>query len=177
MEPHKLNDQWSLYYQQIEGEEIKNYQSTIHLIDKFDTIEKFWSLFSHVVNPLDLNCKCQIQIFRKNIRALWEDEANAQGGRFFLGSDRANINAFWQKAVILLIGENLNEIIQGITVSSRESAQKFLISFWTSSSPNPEELEKIANELGSTIELPKNFELFYQSHSNKNYHMRFRIKK
>ena len=59
----------------------QNYEDMLEHIGTFDTVERFWSLYSHIKRPSDLP-SVNLSVFRKGIKPLWEDEANKKGGKF-----------------------------------------------------------------------------------------------
>ena len=161
MDNHRLQDIWSIYYQEDNAQD--DWETSIHRIGQFNSIESFWPLFSHILPPSKIVQSGQLQVFRKNIRGVWEDPENRDGGRFFISFRQDFNDIIWQKVVLLLIGEQLPEEIHGIILSIKNIPnvdQFFILSLWVPKQYPPQRIEEIKRELSDKLGIQiKKFQL------------------
>ena len=60
------------------------YESQVKKIAEFDTIEDFWAVYQHIKKPDNCKQGIEIQLFKENIKPMWEDEFNKNGGKLSL---------------------------------------------------------------------------------------------
>jgi translation initiation factor 4E len=127
---HPLHSSWTFYYFQRpppNAQEIP-YEDSIHKIGKFSTCEDFWSFYSHLVRPDQLNHTIALHLFRNDSRAMWEDPENRHGGSFRLRFAKGQVALAWEKIILNLIGEQLPADVVGAVVSPR--AKMDLLYLW-----------------------------------------------
>jgi translation initiation factor 4E len=76
---HPLETAWTLYYQGLQSD-AADYSLTIHKIGQFNTVEDFWSYFSHLKRVAEIADPMEYHLFREDIRGMWEDEVNRTAG-------------------------------------------------------------------------------------------------
>jgi len=82
---HPLESEWTFWYdrrptaaaKRIRGER-DQYESNLRPIGSFGTIEEFWRFYNHMVKPTRMEVNANYHLFKKGIKPLWEDTANAQ---------------------------------------------------------------------------------------------------
>lgn len=97
---HPLQNSWTLWY--YEPDHKKNWEENQHLVSTFNTVEDFWSLFSHIKQPSELKSGADYSLFKEGIRPMWEDKANKEGGRWVLclaQRFRNDLDRYWIDAV------------------------------------------------------------------------------
>lgn len=62
----------------------QNYDQNLKIVASFDTVQSFWSVYTHLVRPNDLTGHCDLHVFKSGIKPLWEDPANRDGGMWKL---------------------------------------------------------------------------------------------
>ena len=86
--------------------------------------------------------KCMLFIMKNNIKPIWEDPNNCQGGCFSYKIPSDNVNNIWKSLVYSIIGKSLTnniellESINGISISPKKNF--CIIKIWIS---NVEELK------------------------------------
>ena len=130
MTDHLLKNSWNLYYWP------NNEWDNIQNICTVDTIENFWKWMNNLPGPNSVKGRKNFAFFRNNIRPVWEDPANIEGGKWnwCYALDQHVTDKHWMECMLFLIGENLPyaaEIV-GITVQTRPSGDR--MSLWTRSS-------------------------------------------
>ncbi|OHS93167.1 Eukaryotic translation initiation factor NCBP [Tritrichomonas foetus] len=166
MESHPLNSPWTLYYQKQNLGDAKNedYASSIHKIGKFDSVEDFWSYYSHLKRPNEINENIEFHIFRNDIRGMWEDEENRSGGKWILFLKKEFSPQLWEKSVLSLIGELIHEDVLGAVIAIREDTD--ILSFWTRHGRNQgdQSLIVVADSISKALDLPISTQLKFKQH-------------
>lgn len=98
-----------------------NYDSNLRLVGTFNTVEKYWSYYSHMCRPQDLNGHADIHLFKDGIRPLWEDDANKNGGKWIVRLKKGLANRCWENLILAILGEQfmVGEEICGAVISVR----------------------------------------------------------
>lgn len=98
---HPLQEQWTLWY--LENDRTKSWEDMQNKVTSFDTVEGFWSIYNHIVTPSTLGEGNDYSLFKKNIRPMWEDESNKNGGRWILNFSkqqrRIDLDDMWLDSV------------------------------------------------------------------------------
>lgn len=50
----------------------QNYDQNLKIVATFDTIQSFWSVYTHLVRPNDLTGHSDLHVFKSGIKPLWE---------------------------------------------------------------------------------------------------------
>jgi translation initiation factor 4E len=161
--PHVLQSPWTLYFQQTneDNKSKETYASTIHKIAKFSTVEQFWNIFSHLKRPSELEKATELHLFRNDIRGMWEDGENLNGGKWFICLKKEFSSQLWELCVLAMIGEQMHPDILGAVVSVRNSD---ILSLWNRPVSNNDLLLTIADSIISALSLPDGTILRYKRH-------------
>jgi translation initiation factor 4E len=81
-----------------------------------------------LLRPDDVDPSISFHLFRNDSRAVWEDDDNQDGGHFQIRADQAEIQVFWEKTLLNLIGEQFPPAVCGAVVSVRRG--QFSIQLW-----------------------------------------------
>lgn len=49
-----------------------NYDQNLKIVATFDTVQKFWAVYTHLVRPNELTRHSDLHIFKSGIKPLWE---------------------------------------------------------------------------------------------------------
>ena len=137
METNELNYSWTFWVDKpdltISDE---NWEQFLIKIERFDSVEKFWSIFNNFLLPSEFQVGMNIHLFKSNIEPKWEDVNNLKGGKWMITIPKqtdSSINKLWEKTVVTLIcgtkSESIVENINGVVLSVRKNLIK--ISLWT----------------------------------------------
>jgi hypothetical protein len=117
---YKLSNKWNFY---IHLQDVEEWDfSSYHNIQTIDNVEQA-ILLSDEIN-FDLIKKTMIFIMKNDIKPMWEDPENKQGGGFSFKVHNKNIEYVWKKLFFLLIGNTLSkehDSITGISISPKKS--------------------------------------------------------
>ena len=120
------------------------YESQVKKIAEFDTIEDFWAVYQHIKKPDNCKQGIEIQLFKENIKPMWEDELN-----------KGYTTIIWEELILGIIGnilpKEINEGINGIVFSSKKESNILQIWFKDYNKNYYAELEQCIRDL---IQIP-----------------------
>jgi translation initiation factor 4E len=161
---HPLETAWTLYYQRPQPD-VEDYSLTIHKIGKFNTVEDFWSYFSHLKRVTEIADTMEYHLFRDDIRGMWEDAVNCDGGKWILFLKKQYSAQYWEKAVISLIGESMHSDIVGAIIAVHDNVD--VLSFWTRIGRTPateQHITDIVASIAKALGLPQGTSLKFKNH-------------
>lgn len=68
------------------------------MVSKFSTVEDFWSLFTHIKQPSEVRMGSDYSLFKEDIRPMWEDKANKEGGIWrvtLMPRQKQDLDRYW----------------------------------------------------------------------------------
>ena len=125
----------------------QNYEDMLEHIGTFDTVERFWSLYSHIKRPSDLP-SVNLSVFRKGIKPLWEDEANKKGGKFGIRVKKGISSHCWEALLLAVVGNQLGvgpDEICGVTISVRTECD--IMTLWIRTSDNMTKIQRMKQRI------------------------------
>jgi len=161
----KLSNKFVFYFR-VSEEILKNqfpkqtidsseYESQVKKIAEFDTIEDFWAIYQHIKKPDNCKQGIEIQMFKENIKPMWEDESNKNGGKLTLKLNKGYTTIIWEELILGIIGNILpketSEGINGIVFSSKKESNILQIWFKDYNKKYTGELEQCVRDL---IQIP-----------------------
>ncbi|KAI0707539.1 translation initiation factor eIF 4e-like domain-containing protein [Cerioporus squamosus] len=140
------------HYQAPESEE---YEAGLTVIGEFDTVESFCRYFNWLKPPSKLERNSNYHLFKSGIKPMWEDEANANGGKWVLTmkNNPQLLDRCWSWLAMALVGEDLDEgdEICGAVVSLRSKVDR--IQVWTRSKEDVEKINGIARKMVKLLDI------------------------
>ncbi|KAF8311444.1 translation initiation factor eIF4e [Clavulina sp. PMI_390] len=150
-----------------------HYAANLTAIGDFETVEGFCRYFNWLKPPSQLEVGSNYHLFKSGIRPVWEDEANAEGGKWVITmrSNPALLDRSWSWLAMALVGEQIDERdeICGAVVSVRNKIDR--IQVWTRTKTvedgNLEVLNAIGKKLYKLLDLANepSIGLEFQHHS------------
>ncbi|KAF9458916.1 translation initiation factor eIF 4e-like domain-containing protein [Collybia nuda] len=135
--------------------ESTDYEAGLTVIGEFSTVEEFCRYFNWLKPPSKLEKNSNYHLFKSGIKPMWEDEANANGGKWVLTmkNNPALLDRCWNWLAMALVGEELEEgdEICGAVVSLRSKVDR--IQVWTRSKEDVEKLNAIGKKLVKTLDV------------------------
>jgi len=135
--------------------ESTEYEAGLTVIGEFDTVEEFCRYFNWLKPPSKLEKNSNYHIFKSGIKPMWEDPANANGGKWVLTmkNNPALLDRCWNWLAMALVGEELEEgdEICGAVVSLRTKVDR--IQVWTRSKDDVEKLNGIGKRLVKLLDV------------------------
>ena len=129
----------------------EKYESQVKKIAEFDTIEDFWDIFQHLRKPDSCRPGIEFFMFKEDIKPLWEDENNKNGGRFSIKLKQGYTTIIWEEMIFTLIGgilpKEVKDEINGIVVTSKKEFNTVQIWFKTFDSKITKEIETCIRDI------------------------------
>ncbi|KAG0179331.1 eukaryotic translation initiation factor 4E [Apophysomyces sp. BC1034] len=166
---HPLHNQWTLWFDNPgKKANAQSWSQNLKEIVTIDTVEDFWGVYNNVakVNLLDTNSN--YHFFKKGVRPEWEDEANANGGKFGIQFPRnrtgEGINDYWLHLILSMIGEQFmfEHEICGAVVSVRKVF--FRIALWVRTADNEDTIKSIGTQVKEYLNVPNNIPIEFTPH-------------
>jgi len=168
-EDHKLQYAYSLWFSRrgLGNKSVtQNFDQYLKLVVTFGSVEQFWSCYSHLVKPSDLASHSDFHLFKDGIKPMWEDEANANGGKWIVRLKKGLASRCWENLILAMLGEQfmVGEEICGAVVSVRY--QEDIISVWNKTANDTTTTAKIRDTLRRVLNLPPNTIMEYKTHDD-----------
>src|SRR5258706_2915629 len=87
------------------------YEAGLTVVGEFNTVEGFCRYFNWLKPPSKLERNSNYHLFKGGIKPMWEDPANANGGKWVLTmkSNPMLLDRCWPWLAMALVGEELDE--------------------------------------------------------------------
>ncbi|KAH8922674.1 translation initiation factor eIF4e [Atractiella rhizophila] len=152
---HPLKHSWSISFLFRSTSKLdSDWSGALRHLGSFGSIESFWLLFSHLSRPSMLPSISDIHIFQSSIRPVWEDPANASGGKFLIRLKKGVEDRVWEEVAMALVGEMLvadaidgeeddgdGAVVCGIVMSVRSN--ECVLSVWNKDKDDKKGRERI----------------------------------
>ncbi|CAB4378127.1 unnamed protein product [Rhizophagus irregularis] len=160
--PHPLQHNWTMYYDSkpvmTPGPKTPTgkltYEENLQTIGTFDTVQSFCRYFNWVKKPSQLDMNTNFHIFKDKIKPMWEDPANANGGKWVISMKSPQLlDRCWSWLVYALVGEELdeNDDICGAVMSRRARGDR--IAVWVRDKDNVPVINGIGRRLLKILDL------------------------
>jgi translation initiation factor 4E len=183
---HPLFTNFTFWFRINETSTLNPYKNSINFIDyenqvkklsTFSTIEDFWKIFQHLKKPEELNIGIEIDLFKNEIKPVWEEEVNKNGGKIALKLNKNFTSIIWEELIFAFIGgnfpDNIKNEINGILISSKKEFNVLQIWF---RDYNFKIIKEIQYFIKNLLQIPKEIKLnavkFFKSNNyNNNYNV------
>ncbi|KAI9468253.1 MAG: translation initiation factor eIF 4e-like domain-containing protein [Benjaminiella poitrasii] len=167
---HPLQNTWTLWFDNPgKKANAQSWADNLKEIISFDTVEDFWGTMNNIAKINHLAPNSNYHLFKQGVRPEWEDEANAEGGKFSIQFPKNKagdaINEYWTHLLLAVIGEQLatEEEICGAVISVRKTFYR--IALWIKSSKETEMIEKISEQVRETLNLSEDIPIEFHVHN------------
>ncbi len=118
-------------------------------------MESFCRYFNWLKLPSKLERNSNYHLFKSGIKPMWEDEANANGGKWVLTmkNNPQLLDRCWSWLAMALVGEDLDEgdEICGAVVSLRSKVDR--IQLWTRNKDDVEKINSIGKKMVKLLDI------------------------
>ncbi|KAF9446999.1 translation initiation factor eIF4e [Macrolepiota fuliginosa MF-IS2] len=132
-----------------------DYEAGLTVIGEFNTVEAFCRYFNWLKPPSKLEKNSNYHLFKTGIKPMWEDPANANGGKWVLTMKNSPelLDRCWSWLAMALVGEELEDgdEICGAVVSLRTKVDR--IQLWTRSKDDVEKLNSIGKKMVKLLDV------------------------
>ncbi|KAG0250876.1 hypothetical protein BG011_008003 [Mortierella polycephala] len=124
----------------------------------FTTVELFARYFNWIEKPHKIENSANYHLFKDGIKPMWEDPANANGGRWIVTLSNKNgelLDRCWMELAYALVGEQLDagDDICGAVLSRRTKADRLAV--WVRDKDNVEAINGIGKRLIKILDIAK----------------------
>lgn len=160
-----LTNRFSIYYRLNEEGLSRDMKATefanqVKLIQSFDSLKSFWNIFQHLRKPDNCKIGTELFIFINDIKPLWEDPSNKDGGKTSVRLTKSYSSIIWEELTLAFIGQifpsNIYSDITGIVISIRKESN--VLQLWFKDYDN-KKAKLIENTLRDLIMVPDNVEI------------------
>lgn len=153
---------WFTFFKKRE-KQVDEFEENLKEIGLISTAEEFWGIYQHMKRPSNLHRGCEFFLFKKDIKPMWEDPANHDGGRFIISFKKTPANnKIWEDVLIsFIMVDNHSDHINGVVLNVKN--QEVHISVWTKNL-NPELQDKTLQWIKSSIESSVEISIEYKKH-------------
>lgn len=141
------------------------FEHNIRYITSISSVEQFWKVNSYLVQPCELNGRCDIHLFKFGIRPMWEDKENENGGKWIVRLRKGVATRCWENLILAMLGEQfmVGKEICGAVVSIRYHTED-IVSIWNRTSNNLAVINQIRDIMKRVLNLPPNTIMEYKAH-------------
>lgn len=139
-QPLKLSRPLKFWYQRfVKGED--RFEDSLHPVADIATVEEFWAYYQHFKRPSELAVGSYIYLFKKEVKPVWEDKHNQNGGAFILRFAREKCNRVWEDILLGFISaeEKVYAQLNGVRVKVKKDYAE--MDFWVSTVDDEKVLE------------------------------------
>lgn len=143
---------------------MSSWHEGITCVGRFNTVQGFWSIYSHILRPNDIRPSMDLMLFREGIQPMWEDAHNEAGGKISFQVKKGVVSYVWEALILALIGETLPDTdeVCGLILNIRH--QHDGINVWNRKSDTPESVARIRAAVRALVHLPESISIDYAPH-------------
>lgn len=140
------------------------YGRSIHFIGRIATVEQWWSLYSYLTRPTLLKPYRILHLFKSGIKPMWEDPANAKGGKWIVRLRKTKVDRAWENVCMAMLGEQflVGQEICGVALSSQYPEDH--LSVWNRTASDQASTARIRDTLRRILNLPPTTSMEYKPH-------------
>jgi translation initiation factor 4E len=127
-------------------------------------VEGFWAHYCYLARPCELPAHCDIHVFKKGIKPMWEDDANKNGGKWMIRLKKGVSSRCWENLLLAILGEQFivgNEMC-GVVISIRPTED--IISLWNRTASDNSITARIRDTMTRVMSLPIKTIMEYKAH-------------
>jgi len=172
--PHVMSasddDTWKVWFDQpsqSKGMSKGQFEDSMKVLGTFNTMADFWDKFSNLMHE-KLPTKSNVRVFQSNVRPLWEDPINRDGGKWIVVVPKPKSVGVFNEVLAAMVSNKFNCEISGLVLSKK--VREDLVSVWTPSGLPVPSLENLRDTISQLLELHLGLkpEITFMSHDKKN---------
>lgn len=142
-----------------------DFEQNIRYVASVSSVEQFWQVYTYLIQPHELNGRCDIHLFRHGIRPMWEDENNKEGGKWIVRLRKGFATRCWENLILAMLGEQfmVGREICGAVISVRYHTED-IVSIWNRNAHNMGVINQIRDIMKRVLNLPNNTIMEYKEH-------------
>ncbi|CAI8016304.1 Eukaryotic translation initiation factor 4E type 2 [Geodia barretti] len=164
---NKLEYAYSLWFTQRTRGSVStssSYEENIKFVGSFCTVEGFWAHYCYLARPCELPAHCDIHVFKKGVKPMWEDDANKSGGKWMIRLKKGISSRCWESLLLAILGEQfiVGDEICGVVISIRPTED--IISLWNRTASDNSITARIRDTMTRVMSLPIKTIMEYKAH-------------
>jgi len=167
---HALNSKWTVWFEHRNSRHYgaeapdtrgalsqQQWEDCLQKVGHFNTLESFWSIYSHLKRPSALLAGSSYLVFRNDIPPTWENYPH--GGHWILAMKKSvekdsRLDRLWEQLLFALIGEEFEDPhVVGVVVKAR--VKEDVLCIWLSNKASKfrigEKLQQVLHLGPSTV--------------------------
>ncbi|OAO18112.1 eukaryotic translation initiation factor 4E type 2 [Blastocystis sp. ATCC 50177/Nand II] len=159
---HPLWNEYRFWRTMEYGSNKEEYEHGLQSLGSCKTVEEFWKLYCSLP-VIGTEGTTNYSFFRNGIEPLWEDPANANGGRITVSLGESQLLPYlWETLLLTTIGEqfNVGKEICGVSVTVKKDGTTLCV--WTRTAGNMKVTNQIESVLKTVWNAPYNIRFFYK---------------
>ncbi|EEQ82324.1 hypothetical protein NCER_100991 [Vairimorpha ceranae BRL01] len=152
-------------YKEIDDTEInkETYNKDLEIICEIESINNL-VYFLERLKAFETVRDCYINVFKEGIQPLWEDENNKNGCNWSLVLKKEICQRYFEKLIVRMCTGFFRVIVPSGVVGVYKD-NRFKLSIWSKTIPQPSEHVNAINELKSALDINFNVSFQYKKHS------------
>lgn len=172
LRPYPLRHEWAFWHERNKPDASESqWEDQLKQMAQISTVQSFWQVYNNTPFTT-LPLRDSLHLFKKNVKPVWEDPRNKNGGAWTFRITKAHSDEVWKEVLMMAIGETLQEIVEkgddicGVSFSVRFNSH--LIMIWNRDGNNQNSIDAILNKAldflpASLRPPPQNY--YYKKHS------------
>jgi len=116
-----LADEWTFYFDnnKFDGNSAKSYFDSMVELGSFNSIQNFWRFYNEISSKMSLMpSSYNLRLFKKNVKPLWEDPNNVNGGQWTIRCPPMDEQAMqiWFEMLLATVGDQLPRSAEVVSV-------------------------------------------------------------
>ncbi len=103
-----------------------------------------------------------IHLFHEGIKPVWEDPANAAGGKWIIRLKKGLVNRLWEHLALAVVTGVFGREVCGVVVSVRY--QEDILSVWNRSASEEDDKAALKETIKRALGLPESLQMEYKAH-------------
>ena len=119
----------------------ENFNESLLPVGIAASVPAFWNLYQHFKRPSHLEDNVYLYAFKEQVKPVWEDVHNQNGGSFLLRFEKADSDKVWEDILLafVVLGLKGQERVNGLRHKIRKNV--LTIEVWISDASDAEQVE------------------------------------
>ncbi|TGZ85508.1 translation initiation factor eIF4e [Ascodesmis nigricans] len=172
LRPYPLRHEWVFWHERNNPDATEEeWADQLKEVTQINTVQGFWQVFNNFPF-VTLALRDSLHLFKKNVKPIWEDPRNTNGGAWTFRVPKQQSQEFWKEALMMAIGEILQDVVEkgddicGVSISIRFKSH--LVSVWNRDGNNETSVNAIQTTILENLPdalKPQPQNIYYKKHS------------
>ena len=155
---------WYLNRSSLLGGGGDSYEDSLKLLCTFDSAESFWQCYSHIHRADVLPLSLTLHLFRHPIKPVWEDEANARGGKCSIRLRKGVASRVWEELLLCTLGDawGMGDEVCGLVLTLKQNED--VVAVWNRTAADRDAVQRIKQVMMRTLGVDRSDAFDYRPH-------------